>query len=304
MKEIQPEPNFVSAINLPLNKLMNAIWLFSVWVWGVAIAGATFNALADHHFSSVEIAQLLTAFLIFASWLHFKPVESIEPLDAGQILPRLHDHSSNSSLQKNDLYSYATEARMAELQHYHMISQEYVFPFPYICQIYHLLNLKHLEDVHHFSLSNLKIVRVNEFQSTKIGGMLRFETVLDSSFNTLRVWRQPLVEVDLILHTPYTVELNIPAYNDKRIVVMFNVLPLGEQEHKLSIDIYSNLEWPKPILQMILHIAACLTVFEDFPYLRKLAQRNLDRLLQMGKLPSHETMLLFRRFAELYAAGV
>lgn len=304
MKDIQPEPNFVSAVNLPLNKLMNAIWLFSVWIWGVAIAGATFKAFADQHFSSVEIAQILTAFLIFVSWLHFKPIESIEPLNPEQILPRLHDHSSNLSLQKNDLYSYAAEARMAELQNYHMISQEYVFPFPYICQIYHLLNLKHLEDVHNFSLNNLKIVRVNEFQSTKIGGMLRFETVLESPFNTLRVWRQPIVEVDLILHTPYTVELNIPAYNDKRIVVMFNVLPLGDTDHKLSIDIYSNLEWPKPILQVILHFAACLTVFEDFPYLRKLAQRNLDRVLSMGKLPSHETMLLFRRFAELYAAGV
>ena len=304
MKDIQPEPKFVSAINLPLNRLMNAIWLFSVWVWGVAIAGATFNALSDQNFSSVEIAQLFAAFLIFVSWLHFKPVESIESINPEKILPKLYDHSSDLLLQKSDLYSYASQARMTELQDYHMISQEYIFPFPYICQIYHLLNLKHLEDVHNFSLNNLKILRVNEFQATKIGGMLRFETVLESPFNTLRVWRQPIVEVDLILHTPYTVELNIPAYNDKRIVVMFNVLPLGEQEHKLSIDIYSNLEWPKPILQVILHFAACLTVFEDFPYLRKLAHRNLDRLLHMGKLPSHETMLLFRRFAEMYAAGV
>ncbi|HAA27393.1 MAG TPA: hypothetical protein DCE56_06550, partial [Cyanobacteria bacterium UBA8553] len=121
------------------------------------------------------------------------------------------------------------------------------------------------------------------------------------SFNALRIWRQPIVEVILILHNPYTVELNIPVYNDKRIVVMFNVEPISDKEHKFFIDIYSDLNWFKPLLQILFHFAACLTLFEDLPYLQKLAERT-ERLVNLNALPTHETMLLFRRFVELYGS--
>jgi hypothetical protein len=166
-----------------------------------------------------------------------------------------------------------------------------------------LLNLKHLENVHSFSLNNLKIVKVTEFEPTAIGGQIKFQTILESPFNALRIWRQPIVEVILTLHTPYTVELNIPVYNDRRIIVMFHALPLNETEHKLFIEIYSDLNWPKPLLQILLHFASCLTLLEDLPYLRKLAQRNIHRLVNLSTLPAHETMLLYRRFVELHGAN-
>ena len=189
---------------------------------------------------------------------------------------------------------------MLELQEQHMISQNYILPFPYLCQLYHLLNLKHLETIHHFSLNNLKVIKVSHFQPTPIGGMLKFQTILDSPVNALRIWRQPIVEVELILHTPYTVELSIPVYNNKRIIVVFNVLPLSHTEHKFFIDIYSDLEWPKPLLQILLHFASCLTLFEDLPYLGKLAERNIYRLVNLSRVSNHETMWLLGRFVELY----
>jgi hypothetical protein len=184
-----------------------------------------------------------------------------------------------------------------------MISQEYILPFPYLCQIYHLLNLKHLETVHSFSLNNLRVVNISYFQPTAIGGIIKFETLLDSPVNPLRIWRQPTVEVDLILHTPYTVELSIPVYNHKRIFVIFSALPLNQTEHQFFIDIYSDLDWPKPLLQVILHFASCLTIFEDLPYLRALADRNIERLFNLNLASNHESMLLFKRFVELYGTG-
>lgn len=302
MKGNHVETEILPAEDFQLLKVMDRMWVFSVVVLGIGIVVRALSAAADWQFSTVEISQLSLASVIFLSWLYFKPVDQINYVNPDHILPGCHTPLDTRASQ-DDLYSNTTRLRMAELENYHMISQEYIFPFPYLCQIYHLLNLKHLEEVHHFSLSNLKIVKVSEFQPTEIGGKMRFQTMLESPLNTLRVWRQPLVEVDLILHTPYTVELNIPAYNNKRVVVLFNVCPLTETEHKLEIDIYSNLEWPKPVLQVLFHVASCLTVFEDLPYLRRLAERKLDRLLHPTKYPNHETMLLFRRFAELYGAS-
>ena len=113
--------------------------------------------------------------------------------------------------------------------------QEYFLPIPYFCQIYHLLNLKHLESVHSFSLSSLKVIDVSQLEATTIGGIIKFQTVIDSSSNMLSILRQPTIEVELTLHTPYTIELNIPVYNGKKIVVIFNILPLGNDEHKLFI---------------------------------------------------------------------
>lgn len=287
-------------------RLLNNIWYFSLLTFLAILISSLWTALSDRFLSIVEFSQIATIFAIFMSWLFFKPVENINRISSNGNFLRLHQQSnqqSNLVSSQKQLYAGVTASRMTEIQEYHMISQEYVFPFPYLCQIYHLLNLKHLEEVHHFSLSNLKIINVSSFQPTTIGGAMKFQTILESSFNTLRIWRQPLVEVDLILHTPYTVELNIPAYNNKRIIVIFNILPLNDAEHKLFIDIYSNLSWPKPILQAILHLAACLTVFEDLPYLHKLAERNLERIVQMSKVPSHDTMQLFKRFTELYGVG-
>lgn len=182
-------------------------------------------------------------------------------------------------------------------------SDRRLLPILYLCQIYHLLNLKHLENVHRCTLNNLKVVSVSHFKPTQIGGIIKFKTTLDSAFNVLRIWRRELVEVELILHKPYTVELKIPVYNRQQVVIVFNVLPLGEAEHKLFIDIYSNLKWPKHLLQILLHLAACITLFEDLPYLHRLAKGNLYRRTIAHRISNHETMQLYRRFAYLYGSA-
>jgi hypothetical protein len=203
----------------------------------------------------------------------------------------------------NTAYLRQTESRMLQLNGDRQIGQEYILPMPYICQIYHLLNLKHLEAVHGFSLKGLKISSVDGFETTNTGGTIKFQTMLVSSLNFLRIWRQPVVDVELTLHNPYTIELNVGIYRNKKITVMFNVLPLGETEHKLFIDIYSNVKFVKPIFQAILHCAACLTVFEDLPYLRQLAKRNPRRLVKAAKVSNCKTMQLFNRYVDLYGAN-
>lgn len=145
---------------------------------------------------------------------------------------------------------------------------------------------------------------MSQFETTAIGGTIKFQTTLNSSLNLLRIWRQPVVEVGLTLHTPYTIELNIPIYNDREIAVMFNILPLGDSGHKLFIDIYSNVVFLEPILQILLHCASCITLFEDLPYLRKLANGNLRHLVKSNKVSNHKTMQLFKRFVDLYGSSL
>jgi hypothetical protein len=275
-----------------IGQLKNGIWLVGIPAWIFGITDRTLSAYADSYLSTIEFVNLLTTCFFFLSWLYLKPE------------PKVNDQGVNATIQSsaNEEFECPNRTRKFQLKKRHMISQEYILPFPYVCQIYHLLSLKHLETIHKFSLNNLKILNVSHIQPTPIGGIIKFETILDSPFNPLRIWRQPIVEVDLILHNPYTVELSIPVYNEKRITVIFNALPLRDTEHKFFIDIYSDLEWPKPILQIMLHFASCLTLFEDLPYLRKLAEVNIERLFQVSRASNHETMWLFQRFVELYGS--
>jgi hypothetical protein len=221
-----------------------------------------------------------------------KSVSTIKYYKLDAIVPPDEDHIRH------------TEGRMLQLNKHHIISQSYVLPIPYLCQIYHLLNLKHLESVHNFSLKGLKIGTVGQLETTTTGGSLKFETTLNPSLNILKFWRQPVVEVELTLHTPYTIELSIPVYHGQNITIVFNILPLGENSHKLFIDIYSAIFFPKPILQMLLHCAAYLTLFEDMSYLRKLADRNFSHGISNTMVYKHKTMQLFKRFVDLYGCGV
>lgn len=204
----------------------------------------------------------------------------------------------------NETYLRHTEGRMLQLNRHHIISQSYVLPIPYLCQIYHLLNLKHLESVHNFSLNGLKIGNIGQLEPTATGGSLKFETTLNPSLNLLKIWRQPVVEVELTLHTPYTIELSIPVYHSRNITIVFNILPLGDRLHKLFIDIYSEIAFPKPILKILLHCASCLTLFEDMSYLRELANGNLAHRVRGAKVSEHETMQLFKRFVDLYGCDL
>lgn len=282
-------------VSLWLTKLRNSIWLVGVPSWLFGITDRSFAAFADGYISAIEITHLFMASFFFLSWLCLKPEEDLGT-DA------LKHYRSDAIICQREVQLSGLHSRMRELQKYHLIRQEYLLPIPYLCQIFHLLNLKHLESIHSFSLGNLKIMGVSQTQQTQVGGTVKFQTVLNSSTNVLRVWRQPVVEVDLTLHTPYTVELSIPVYGDKRITVIFNAVPINENEHYFLIDIYSNLNWYRPLLQLLLHISACLTLFEDLPYLYKLADRNLYRLIQKGHVSKHETMWLFRRYVELYGS--
>jgi hypothetical protein len=204
----------------------------------------------------------------------------------------------------DETYLRHTEGRMLQLNKHHIISQSYVLPIPYLCQIYHLLNLKHLESVHNFSLNGLKIGNIGQLEKTATGGSLKFETTLNPTLNILKIWRQPVVEVELTLHTPYTIELNIPVYNGQNISIIFNILPLGNNAHKLFIDIYTAILFPKPILQILLHCACCLTLFEDLPYLQTLAQRDLPHTVRHRKISENKTMQLFKHFVDLYGCGL
>jgi hypothetical protein len=163
--------------------------------------------------------------------------------------------------------------------------------------------LKHLENVHNISLNGLKIGNVSRFEETDSGSSVKFKTILNRSFNVLRMWRQPIVEAELTLHTPYTIELAILIYNDRNFTIIINILPLGDNAHKLFIDIYSDLEFPKPILQLIFHCAACLTLVEDLPYRSKLANGNLPRRVKSIGVSNRDTMKLFKRFVDLYGSS-
>lgn len=275
-------------ITFIIGRLRSGIWLFGIPSWLFGIGDRSFAAFADGYISVIEVIQLFTASLFFASWLFLRPENSSENQDEW-------------ALQRSFCNNLGLKS---DLRQRYMISQEYILPFPYICQIYHLLNLKHLESIHHFSLNNLKVVNISDFQVTENGGVIKFQTMLDSPYNPLRIWRQPTVEVDLILHNPYTVELSIPVYNQRRITVMFHAVPLNENEHYFFIDIYSDLEWFKPFLQLLLHFASCLTLFEDLPYLRSLAEKNRDSLLKSGRVSSCKSMSLYRRFLELYGTSL
>jgi hypothetical protein len=284
---------------LSINSIRTNIWILGNILLSFGVFDRAVSIYSDGFVTGQEFVQLVIPALLLVCWFYLKPEE--DWINSGMEQLQTYQHQSTTSYQ-DKTYLVAAQTRMKELQDYHQISQRYVLPFPYICQIYHLLNLKHLENVHSFSLSNLRVVGVNEVRPTEIGGAIKFSTVLNSSMNALRIWRRPVVEVDLVLHTPYTVELSIPAYREKRITVIFNVIPLDEANHEFLIDIYTDLKWPKLLLQGILHFAAGLTLFEDLPYLQKLANGNTKRLATARPSSSHNLMWLFKRFVDLYGS--
>jgi len=273
------------------------IWFVGMLFCLLGVVDKFNSILSDDFVSIAELASMLPLFSISICWLCLRPSGLIN-LDE----LRFSQETQTDPRKRRDDYLLAAQSRMTELSENHIISQRYVLPFPYLCQIYHLLNLKHLETVHGFSLNNIKVVGVSSHEVTGMGGVVRFETALQSPLNALRIWRQPITEVELKLHTPYTIELSIPAYGNKRITVLFNAIPINETEHEFLVDIYSNLSWPKFFLRMLLHFAACLTIFEDLPYLQKLAQRDLSYFTKSVKESECKTMWLFSRYVDLYGA--
>lgn len=296
-----------SDVSVPENSLCrvmlrNGVWLLGILTWLFGVFDRGYVTFANGEITFAHVTQLLTAVFLFWGWLYLKPEDRIR----GDQSVVFQDYSAALTWQKTDHISM-TKVRMLELQKHHVISREYVLPFPYLCQVYHLLNLKHLETIHGFSLNNLKVLAVSDFQPTDVGGKLRFQTILASPLNILRVWRQKTVEVELTLHNPFTVELQIPVRDGKTINVMFTVMPLDEQEHRFYVDIYSNLPWPKPLLRFMLEFATSLTLLEDLPYLRQLAARKQPSLTGSRSHSDREqnaadTMQLYRRYVSLYSS--
>jgi hypothetical protein len=281
-------------------QLKRGIWLIGILAWLFSLSDRGVAAFADGYLSPTEGLTVLAIALLFLSWLSLKP-QPPSLTDRPDVQPQ-----NRFSFYPAQSHLAAAEARMNELQQYHLISQSYILPYPYLAQIYHLLNLKHLETIHSFSLNNLRVVKVSSLEKTEQGGIIKFQTMLDSPLNILRIWRQTMAEVQLTLHTPYTVELGIPVYGDKVIIVLFNAIPLSDTEHQFCVDIYSNLNWYKPLLKPLLHFASILTLIEDLPYLEALT-RKVQRLSQVNhasldKAVNHEMMWLFNRFIGLYGS--
>jgi hypothetical protein len=283
-------------IRSTLAKVRNSVWAFGIPFWIFGCIDRSISLLTSELFFMVKLLHMILASSLLVAWLYLKPEPNLSDLGISAIA------AYRDQLQHEKLRDYLamTQVRMGELQDKHMISQRYNLPFPHLCQIYHLLNLRHLETIHRFSLNNLKISNVNSQQLTDVGGMIKFETTLSSPLNVLRLWRQPIAEVDLKLHNPYTVELSIPVYDGKRMFVIFNVLPMSDFDHQFLVDIYSDLQWFKPILQLLLHLATVLTLLEDLPYLHQLTKKNLAHTVRSKRISQHESMWLFKRYADLH----
>jgi hypothetical protein len=276
---------------LKRNIVRNALWLLGI---PAIVYGAVDRGMVAFSTATVDVTNLshcLIGLVLLLGWVGIGLAE--EPTDPHSLKEEVT--MANALLlpgDQGDCIAY----------------QSYRLPFPYRCQIYHLLNLKHLEKVHRFSLGNLKVTQVSHFRKTQQGGQLRFKTVLDSPFNVLRMWRNRSVEVDLTIHSPHQIELKVPVYRQKFIRVLFSVIPVNRQEHYFFIHLFSNLAWPRELLKSVLLLASSLTLLEDLPYLQHLAHRNQATLSGPPKLsgppnprkPARPTMQLFHRYIDLY----
>lgn len=286
---IQDYLETISQPDLPAaDFLKRNIFIYSLWLLGIPafMYGAIERSQLVFNDGSVNVVALshcLIALTALLGWLAIGiTVQN----------PKLHNVDQPLSLPLAP--SKLPSACIAQ--------QSYRLPFSHRCQIYHLLNLKHLEEIHRFSLGNLKVTKVSDFRRTQTGGSLRFKTVLDSPMNILRLWREPSVEVDLILHTPHQIELKVPVYGKNHIHVLFSVLPLNENEHVLTVQMFSNLQWPRELLRAILIIAASLTLLEDLPYLKQLANSHIGQSSRSGEETTvAPAMQLFHRYMHLYS---
>jgi hypothetical protein len=280
----------ISEPRLPAEDILKRnIFKCSLWLLGIPaiIYGAIDRGIAAFSQSSVQVTDVsycMIALTLLLSWVCIGVTEDkYEPLRLEQVNPTQF-RSPPSALRNSECIA----------------QQSYRLPYPFICQIYHLLNLKHLEDVHRLSLGNLKVTKIDDFRATHRGGQLRFRTRLDSPFNVLRLWRNHSVDVDLTIHTPHQIELKVPVYRQKCIRVLFSVIPLGQSEHQLRIQIFSDLRWPREFLRAVLLLASSLTLLEDLPYLNQLAKRSTTSFSFAAQRHSSQSTQLFQRYVHLY----
>jgi hypothetical protein len=190
--------------------------------------------------------------------------------------------------------------RMKELDEKHLISLDFKLNYDWKVQMYHLLSINHLKEFHK-TLNGLTILGVNSYEKSQTGGSISFDTVTESQFKLMRIFRSNHGKVRLTLHSAFTVELNIILENGKFYSVMFNVCPISDNQHKFYIDIYGDVAF-KGITSLLLRIASILTVLEDIPYYNLLTKRNIKEK-EKKLVPDNSkvtTNSLLYRFFELY----
>ncbi len=283
-----------------INKFKDGIWILGILTCLFGMLDRAITVALDfyqgNNVSYLEFSYFLGTVMLLTGWIFLKPTLEEE----FNVFERLEAGKLNSNLYRNQSHLQVARNRMLELKNQHVISQLHTLPFPYLSQIYHLLNLKHLETVHSTSLGSLKVVDVCNLKPTPLGGTVQFKTTLTSSLNVLKIWRQSIVDVELTLHTPFMIELSIPVYGGKKMIVIFSIFPLSSTSHELLIDIYTDLPYPRFLLLTILHIASLFTLYEDLPYLKKLSERGLENLLSSNQISSNKAMWLFERFVNLH----
>lgn len=290
-EKLQAHLTKISEPGLPAEDMLKRnIFKCSLWLLGIPaiIYGAVDRGIAAFAQASIQVTDIsycMIALILLFGWIGIGVTTAEdEPLSA--------DQGKCTQFRPTPPNSLCNSECIAQ--------QSYRLPYPFICQIYHLLNLKHLEDVHRLSLGNLKITKIGHFHKTQKGGQLRFRTMLDSPFNVLRLWRNHSVDVDLTIHAPHQIELKVPVYRQKHIRVLFSVIPLGHAAHQLRIQIFSNLRWPREFLRAVFLLASSLTLLEDLPYLNQLAKRNRTSFHHAAHGQSSQAMQLFQRYVHLY----
>ncbi len=305
--------NKVKEIAFIIGRVRSGIWLFGIPSWLFGIGDRSFAAFADGYISVIEVVQLFTASLFFASWLFLRPENSL-------------DNHEFTALQGNygTTHTLKSESKQKHIvSQEHFLSQEYILPGSYWTNMFHTLNPLHLNHVHKITQNGIKVTEVTQYKETIKGGILTFTSVMDQIpglitdiqktikyipiLNLLNKYidmlRRPAFTSQLILHGPYTTELYIPSEKYYTSIV-FYVHPIEENKCKLFIDFYSNLPIPKICKFILFQIITPIVVWEDKVYLLKLSQKDPEFFRKIRrKVPDNHFLRLSHRFIELYGSG-
>lgn len=119
--------------SLIVTKLRGGIWNFGIFSWTFAISDWSFVFFADSNLSTSNLAQLFLISLLFIAWIYLKP-ENLETESLiAENISTLKYYKLSSSTPQHKAYRRKTEARMLQLEKYHLITQEYFLAIPYLC---------------------------------------------------------------------------------------------------------------------------------------------------------------------------
>jgi hypothetical protein len=107
--------------------LRNSIWLLGILTWLFGVFDRGYAIFISEMFTLANFAQFLTVICLFGGWLYLKPEDGIRGSDS----VAFQDCTAPPDWQPSN-YMGTVQARMSELQNYHLVGQEYVLPFPYL----------------------------------------------------------------------------------------------------------------------------------------------------------------------------